>query len=427
MRRANSPLSSLLVAASIFGIATRAGAQTERVLYNFSSSPIYQDYGPSAGLVVDKAGSLYGVTGGGGNGSNPDCNTVYYNSCGVVYEVSPKPGGGWGEKVLHNFGNGQDGYFTQSALILDAAGNLYGTTMYGGKNGGGIAFELMPQTDGGWKEKVLYNFCSVANCADGNRPDSPLIFDASGSLYGETSYGGTTETAGTIFELSPKADGGWTEQVLYAFSGTEVYTGAGYGLTLDKAGNLYGVGYPGISNDLCSFGCGLVFELSPQSSGTWAYQVLFDFESYPGTGYLPYCQLIIDQSGNLYGTTFGGTAFELSPGSGGAWTETILHSFPAYAGDGALLGAGLVADGAGNLFGTTQSGGAYGNSGDGTAFELTPQADGSWTESILHSFGNKKDGVSPVGGLVFDEYGNLYGATGGGGTNGGGTVFAIKP
>jgi hypothetical protein len=92
-----------------------------------------------------------------------------------------------------------------------------------------------------------------------------------------------------------------------------------------------------------------------------------------------------------------------------------------------LLGAGLVADGAGNLFGTTQSGGAYGNSGDGTAFELTPQADGSWTESILHSFGNKKDGVSPVGGLVFDEYGNLYGATGGGGTNGGGTVFAIKP
>jgi uncharacterized repeat protein (TIGR03803 family) len=432
MRSANFPLSLLLVAASIFGIATRVGAQTERVLHSFDSSSNPQSvYYPSAGLVVDKAGNLYGATQAGGNGSSPLCNTDYLNACGVVYEVAPKAGGGWGEKVLHNFGNGQDGYFTQSGLILDAEGDLYGTTMYGGKNGCGIAFELMPQTGGSWREKVLYNFCSVANEADGQYPDSPLIFDASGNLYGETLYGGTTELAGTVFELSPKA-GGWTEKVLYAFSGNGV--AGGYGLTLDNAGNLYGVGSGGISNNgPCNFGCGLVFKLSPHSGGSWTYEVLYEFYSYPDDGYSPYSQLIIDQSGNLYGTTFygglngGGTAFELSPSSGGVWTEKLLHSFAFNNVDGFLPEAGLVADSAGNLFGTTEAGGAYSNYGYGTAFELVPQTNGSWTESILHSFGNGTDGSNPVGGLFFDDLGNLYGATGGGGTSGGGTVFAIKP
>jgi uncharacterized repeat protein (TIGR03803 family) len=381
---------------------------------------------------MDKAGNLYGATQAGGSSTNPLCDTNYEDSCGVVYELLPKSGGGWTEKVLHSFGSGQDGYFTQSGLILDAEGDLYGTTMYGGKNGCGIAFELMPQAGGSWKEKILYNFCSLANEADGQYPDSPLIFDASGNLYGETLYGGATELAGAVFELSPKDDGGWAEKVLYGFSGTGV--AGGYGLTRDNAGNLYGVGSGGISNGgPCNFGCGLVFELSPRSGGSWSYQDLYDFYSYADDGYDSYSQLIIDSAGNLYGTTFygglytGGTAFELSPGSGGVWTEKILHSFAYNDVDGFLPGAGLVADGAGNLFGTTQVGGAYGGYGDGTAFELSPEMDGSWNESILHNFGNGTDGVSPVGRLILDTHGNLYGATGSGGTAGGGTVFEIMP
>jgi len=446
MPSVNRSLSSLLVAACIFGTATWAGAQSERVLHSFNSGAYPQGgYGPSAGLVIDSAGNLYGTTQSGGTGSNPLCYAGDVEGCGVVFEVSPKPGGGWSERVLHNFGNGQDGYFTQSSLILDADRDLYGTTMNGGTHGCGTLFELIPGAGRSWGEKILYNFCSKTNEADGQTPDSPLTFDASGNLYGETLYGGPSGSGGgggTVFELSRKADGSWGEKVLYGFSG--YFAAAGYGLTLDAAGNLYGVASGGVfNNGPCNFGCGLVFKLTPRSDGnstSWTYKVLYEFYSNGDDGYQPNSPLLLDSSGDLYGTTFYGgigpcdcgTVFELTPGSGGAWTEQILHSFVFNNVDG-LFPEGLVADTAGNLYGTTQAGGAYSNDGYGTAFELMSQTDGSWTESILHNFGNETDGAYPVAGPIFDAYGNLYGTTYEGGAAGGGAgqaagiVYAIKP
>jgi uncharacterized repeat protein (TIGR03803 family) len=437
MHSVNCSLGLLLVATSIFGTATCAGAQSERVLHSFNSSVYPQGgYEPSSGLAIDTAGNLYGVTQSGGTGSNTLCYSGDVEGCGVVFEVSPKHGGGWSERVLHNFGNGNDGYFTQSSLILDTEGDLYGTTMHGGTHGCGTVFELIPEAGGSWGEKILYNFCSKTNEADGETPDSPLIFDAYGNLYGETLYGGPSGSGGsggTVFELSRKADGSWGEKVLYGFSGD--FAAGGYGLTLDAAGNLYGIASGGIfNNGPCNFGCGLVFKLTPHSDGHWAYKVLYDFYSNGEDGWNPDSALLLDFSGNLYGTTFYGgigpcdcgTVFKLTPGPGGEWTEQILHSFVFNNVDG-LFPVGLAADTAGNLYGTTQTGGAYSNDGYGTAFELMPQTDGSWTETILHNFGKGTDGLIPVAGPIFDAYGNLYGTTGGGGTQGGGTVFAIKP
>lgn len=448
MRTVNLPLgllTAVLVAPAIFTTATYAEGQSERVLHSFNLTSNPQGgYSPSTALAIDTAGNLYGTTQNGGTGSNSSCNfSSGSGGCGVLFEVSPKVGGGWTEKVIHMFGNGADGYFPASALILDSRGDLYGTTVYGGTHSCGTVFELIPGAGGSWTEKILYNFCSRTNAADGATPDSPLIFDASGNLYGETQYGGPSGSdvgGGTVFELSPKAGGGWAEKVLYGFSGGG--DAGGYGLTLDAAGDLYGVGGAGgISNGgPCNFGCGFAFELTPHSGRSWTYKLLHDFYSSSEDGYEPNSPLLLDPSGNLYGTTFYGgsgpcgcgTVFELTPGPGGEWTERILHSFVYNNVDG-FLPAGLVADAAGNLYGTTLVGGAYGGYGYGTAFELHPQTDGSWTEKILHNFGNGTDRIGPLAGLVFDAGGNLYGTTNAGGAAAGGvgeaagTVFALKP
>ncbi|MGA7459437.1 MAG: choice-of-anchor tandem repeat GloVer-containing protein [Candidatus Korobacteraceae bacterium] len=341
-----------------------SGAWTEKVLYSFCAQTNCTDgEGPHAGLIFDAAGNLYGTTLSGG---------IYGGyGAGTVFELTPTAGGGWTEQVLHSFGNGADGLTLYSGLISDAAGNLYGTTYYGGTYGYGTAFELTPAAGGGWTEGVLHNFTYY----DGQQPWAGLIFDAAGNLYGTTYYGG-----------------------------------------------LY-LACPGGASD-----CGTVFELMP-GGGRWGETILHNFGT-GGDGFSPTAGLILDAAGNLYGTTngggtynqYGGTVFELTPGVGG-WTETLLHSF-GNGTDGEAPDGALVFDTAGNLYGTTGGGGTYGG---GTVFELTPTVGGGWTEQVLHNFGNGVDGANPYTGLIFDAAGNLYGTTQSGGNHGAGTVFELTP
>jgi uncharacterized repeat protein (TIGR03803 family) len=364
------------------------GGWTEQVLYSFCSQPNCTDGStPVAGLILDAAGNLYGTTLYGGS---TDCPA----GCGTVFELSPTGSGGWTETVLHSFtNNGADGYGSSAGLIFDPAGNLYGTTRGGGSgcnpNGCGTVFELTPATGGGWTEHVLYSFCSQPNCTDGSTPVAGLILDAVGNLYGTTFYGGT-QYDGTVFELSPGKGGGWTETVLYNFcSQTNCPDGSNpsAGLTFDAVGNLYGTTVTGGDSGVpCgNFDCGTVFELTPATGGGWTEQVLYSFGAYPDGGQ-PSASLILDAAGNLYGTTFYGgtsdicgggcgTVFELAPAGGAGWTEKVLYNFNwnGNGTDAANPSAGLIFDAAGNLYGTTYAGGNLNQcsgSGCGTVFEL---------------------------------------------------------
>ncbi len=419
-----------IVAVTAFVTGTRVFAQQERVLHSFGNG---QDgINPDAGLIFDAAGNLYGTTYQGGTGV---CSHLVPPSCGTVFELSSRSGASWTEKVLHNF-RGKDGVEPSGSLIFDTGGNLYGTTQEGGAGlckdqnrlliGCGTVFELSPAGGGRWTEKVLYSF--VNNGADGFEPKAGLIFDASGNLYGTTFVGGAYGY-GTVFKLSPSAGGSWTETVLHNFNqdGTDG-VGPNASLIFDAAGNLYGTtvgGGPGVN--------GTVFELTPLGGGSWAEAVLHNFNDMD-EGYDSQASLIFDASGNLYGTVaFGGaggvdaegSVFELTPVAGGSWTTTVLHNFNENGTDGATSTAGVIFDATGNLYGTTEDGGP--RNVYGTVFELTPQTGGGWTEKILHDFGNGSDGVNPLAGLIFDAAGHLYGTTAGGGAYGGGTVFEIKP
>ncbi len=346
------------------------------------------------------------------------------------------------EKVLYSF-EGPPGYpaTTYAGLVSDAAGNLYGTSEQGGFGceqwGCGTVFELSPNGSGGWTETVLYTFCMLWACGDGDQPAAGLIFDGAGNLYGTTAGGGI-HGDGTVFEMSPNGSGGWTETVLHSFNdnGTDGADPQFAALIFDARGNLYGTTVVG-GIHCGGYGCGTAFELSPREGGGWTETVLHSFGN--GTdGQNPYAGLIIDAAGNLYGTTGGGgihgdgTVFELSPREGGGYTETVLHSFgnPATQDGNGPLG-GLISDAAGNLYGTTEGGGIHSG---GTAFELSPREGGGWTETLLHSFGNPatQDGFAPSAGLISDSAGNLYSTTFLGGIHscqgaGCGTVFELTP
>ena len=345
------------------------------------------------------------------------------HGAGMVFELIPQTGGGWKEKVLHNFNNdGKDGVGPYASLIFDTAGNLYGTTFGGGAIGYGTVFELKPKAGGTWTQKVLHSFNAQT---EGFYPTAGLVLDSAGNLYGTTS-GNDLTTNGMVFELSPRAGRGWKEKVLYRFKSETVYAG----LVLDSAGNLYGTTPKGPGHT-----GGRVFELVPQKGGRWKEKVLHQFTKNGMDGYFPEATLILDTTGNLYGTTsFGGahdagTVFELTPRAEGRWTEALLYSFRKNGIDGAFPDGSLIFDAAGNLFGTTGGGGP---DNAGAVFELTPAAGGGWNEKVLHKFRKDgRDGNFPEAGLVLDAEGNLYGTTfeGGTGTCGGGcgTAFEVTP
>jgi uncharacterized repeat protein (TIGR03803 family) len=385
-----------------------SGGWTEKKLHNFGNGS--DGINPIAGLIFDGAGNLYGTAGGGSYGY------------GTVFEMSPNGNGGWTEKKLHNFGNGSDGTGPGAGLIFDGAGNLYGTTVRGGSHGYGTVFELMPQQGGNWHEKVLHNF-SLDN--DGVNPYAGLIFDSGGNLYGTTPDWGRYQS-GTVFELMPQQDGSWHERVLHNFDFYNDDAASPNALSFDADGNLYGTSYDGGSNDL-----GTVFQLIPAGNGSWTESVLFNFNLNASDGAYPSASLISDAAGNFYGTTAwggtydAGTVFEISPNGSGGWTEKLLHIFRynGHGSDGANPNASLILDGNGNLYGTTTNGGS---SGIGTVFEMSPDGSGGWTERVLHNFA-LGDGWSPYAGVTFDGLGNLYGTTAGGGRNQEGTVFELSP
>jgi uncharacterized repeat protein (TIGR03803 family) len=427
MKRCGNAIMTL-VFALVATFAQRAVAQ-EKVIYGFSGSP--DGSAPYGGLIMDAAGNLYGTTSSGGDVDTP------YDTNGTVFELTPATGGGWTEKVLYNFGAASgDGTNPYCNLIFDAKGNLYGTTAAGGAHGDGTVFELMPGSGGTWTEKVLYSFGVTS--ADGATPSrSSLVFDAAGNLYGTTRYGGGNSvnnggglsTAGTVFELMPGSGGAWTEKVLYSF-GANSTDGANPtgGVVLDATGNVYGTTlYGGVSNS------GTVFELASGSGGTWTESILHSFDANGTDGSLPIAGLIADAQGNLYGTTYGGgsnpfyggfgVVFELSPTGGGNWSEQIIHSFAASITDGDYPYCKLIFDAAGNLYGTTSSR-LYGY---GEVFKLSPAA-GGWTENVLYFFNPNPDGQSPQGSLFISPAGALYGTTSTGGPNDaglGGIVFEI--
>jgi uncharacterized repeat protein (TIGR03803 family) len=401
------------------------------VLYDFAATTT-DGAVPSAGVIFDSAGNLYGTTTDGGT-----------NGKGTVYELSPVTGGGWTKTILYNFGKTTSDAAAPNAALVFGKGNLYGTTAQGGTIGMGTVFELSPAQGGGWTETILWNF--GLSTTDGEVPEAGLVFDSKGNLYGTTNQGGANTTWaagsggwGTVFELSPPVSGSvWTEKILYAFgylSQTDGYFPTA-GVIFDSAGNLYGTTSDGgAGQDL--EGGGTVFELSPTTSGPWKETVLYSFGGGSPNGYSPEGGLVMDATGNLYGTAhsggngFGldGTVFEISPATGGGWTETVLHSFGAYETDGINPTSTLLLDADGNLYGTTYAGGA---NQVGMVYELTHEAGGSWWEQPLYNFGaSATDAAHPYAGLIFDGAGRLYGTTEYGGTHGsgstGGTVFEIE-
>jgi uncharacterized repeat protein (TIGR03803 family) len=350
------------------------GGWTKTTLYAFQSEN--DGAFPAAALIFDGAGNLYGTTYRGGTG------TCQPDGCGTVFELSPNGSGGWTETVLYNFQGGAgptaDGA-SPWGLIFDKAGNLYGSTELGGNTGNncsqgcGTVYELEPQAGGGWAEQILYRFCPQGGrCSDGSWPQAGLTFDESGNLYGSAAYGGnSTFQFGTIFELTPGGGGSWTETTLYEFKGdtvnpSDAATPNG-GLIFDRSGNLYGTAsgagmfaYPGA-----------VFELSPTGAGGWTESVPFTF-AFPlngNEGFLPYAGLVLDQSGNFYGTTASGGSntcnegngcglvFGLSPAGGGALSQTPLYAFQDGS-SGAFPNSGLIFDQAGNLYGVAEGGGS---------------------------------------------------------------------
>jgi hypothetical protein len=272
------------------------------VLYAFSAGGDGWDLlGP---LTFDAAGNLYGTTGEGGN---DNCSVNDGFGCGTVFELSPAADGSWAKTRVYDFEANQGWYPWGTKLIIDAAGNLYGTAFHGGVSGYGVAFELTPNADGSWTEKVLHEFQPAGS--GGDNPNCGLLFDAAGNLYGTTFYAGA-HGYGNVFELVPTAGGGWEERILHQFTGGKDGANPFAGLTFDGAGNLYGTATGGGAD-----GYGVIFELLPQSGGGWNERVLHAFT---GSGGETPNGVIFDAAGNLYGSTWagtgnGGVVYEITP------------------------------------------------------------------------------------------------------------------
>ena len=244
---------------AVFEVSPGPTGWTESVLYNFCSKPQCSDgYEPFSGLILDGKGSLYGTTDAGGN-YPPACPVS--GGCGVVFKVKPNPDGSWKYRVLHRFAAFKtDGVAATGELVLDPAGSLYGATDQGGRYtcwgtmGCGTVYKLTPQPNGHWKETILHNFRQNKN---GYNPSAGVVLDPAGNLYGTTGFGGGTCNCGVVYKLAPSPDGSWTYTVLHSFTGDDGASPAA-NLIFDDQGNLYGttvLGGPG--------GAGVVFEITP--------------------------------------------------------------------------------------------------------------------------------------------------------------------
>lgn len=407
----------LNVVPTLFLISLAFGT-SERALYNFGAPGSGDGLYPFAQIVLDSSGNLYGTTQMGGS----------YNA-GILFELSPNGKGQWTETVLHEFTGGSDGDNPGAGLLFDSAGNIYGTAGYGGANGSGVVYELSPQSGGGWAYNVLYSFGAYPTSGDGLGPNSALVFDKQGNLFGTTSEGGVAgcfEGCGTVFELSPVGGGVWKEQLIHEFPGDgsdgELPSG---GLTIDSSGQLYGTAQNGGAT-----GSGILYQLRySSSSNKWLETIVHQFTSTATDGGFPEGG-VVSRGGHLYGTTEGGgvnghgTIFDTTFSKSSGWVTTTLYSFgQSFSGDGISPQSGLTVDSTGNLYGTASYGGAFNYYG--AAFELSKSANNTWSETILHSF-NGTDGFAPVATPVL-RGGRLYGTAPEGGANSSGVIYLIRP
>ncbi len=416
----------MLLAPLVFALAiltiNPASAQTYTVIHNFTGGP--GGATPYAGVVIDHAGNLYGTTAAGGGGS---CSSSEFGTgCGIAFELNPSNGL---FTTLWQFTGGLTDSANPTTMLLGPGASLYVSTENGVQCG--TIVSLSPPVspprsiqENHWIETILYKFQESDGCV----PSGNLAMDAAGNLYGATNLGGS-QGQGTVFELTP-SNGTWSESILHNFSGTSDGGGPVGGVTFDAAGNLNGTTFSG---GAFGFG-GAVFQLVAASD--WHENVLYSFTC-GEDGCQPFSGVTFDSAGNLYSSTSGiecqggaaGNVFQLSSGS---WSYSSLYCFPGSFGGGPYRSA-PVFDQAGNLYGTTYAAGA---NGWGSVFKLTP-SNGSWTYTSLHDFTGDNDGGYPVGNLVFDANGNLYGTAscggsmgmcfGSNGQHGKGVVFKITP
>jgi uncharacterized repeat protein (TIGR03803 family) len=386
-------LSRLIVVLTFLAVSTSSAAVHEQLLHGFANNPASA---PDTVLISDSSGNLYGTTFSGGHQ-------------GTVFELLAQSGGGYKYQVLYTF-QGKDGSEPAGRLLLDPSGTLYGTTMSGGANECGVVFRLTPGSEGTWTESTIHDF----TCTDGTLSQTGLIFDSEGNLYGGTTQGGQGN-GGVVFQLKPSGNGQWKLKVIDTFT-YDNGRGPSSELAFDSKGNLYGGNITRI------------FELSPNSDGTWTESTPYTFNP-PTDGQATYGVLTFDSAGNLFGTNAAGVnnsgaAWELSPNSGG-WAITVLHAFSGGL-DGRYAYGGLILDASGNAYGTTGRGGRFDR---GVAFKLTPNGSGAWAFTVLHSFTGNKFGGIPTAGLLLDGVGNLYGTAAIGGNpacqSGCGVVFEL--
>ena len=336
---------------------------------------------------------------------------------GTVYKLTHNSSG-WVLTSLYDFSGYGDGQNPWGGITFGPDGALYGTTYGGGLYGWGVVFKLQPEPTRCttalcyWRETVLYNFTGGS---DGSSPQGAVIFDSAGNLYGSTLNGG--QGNGVVYELSP-AQGSWNMNVLYRFKGGSDGQGPEDGVVMDRFGNLFGTTFLGGTNDV-----GTAYELTPGASG-WTERVLHSFAG-GDDGKYPTVP-VVDPSGNVFGATSedgangDGTVFELQR-TGGSFSYSIIYQFNSLAGPPCDAECGLTLDSAGNLY----SDGYGGSNGGGTIFELSPSS-GSWNLTVLWDL-TEQQGLYPGNRPIFDAQGNLYGTTEYGGRGNDGNVWQLTP
>jgi uncharacterized repeat protein (TIGR03803 family) len=385
-----------------FQVSVTYTTGTLDLLHSFTGGP--DGANPYGGLTMDASGNLYGTASRGGA-----------HNGGTAFKLT-RAGSGWTFNPLYSFGNGpNDGWLPEAKVVIGPDGALYGTTYVGGENGCGdngygcgTVFKLQPPVKAcksalcPWTETVLYRFTGYM---DGANPASEVVFDTAGNLYGTTLYGGDCGgSCGTVYQLK-SSGAGWTEKVLYRFTGDTDGSQPMAGVAIDQLGNLYGTTTMG--GDLtCSGGrgCGTVFQLM-RSGSNWQYNALYAFHD----GNMPALNTIaIDQAGNLYGAAFYGV-YSLSVGS---WNYNVISDERADS---------ISIDNAGNLYGMGED-----DYGHVSIFKLT-LSNGNWIYGVLYDFTGRSNGAGLFGNLVVDSAGSVYGTASDGGANDDGVVFRWPP
>lgn len=399
-------------------------------LYDFGSDAQY----PQGSLIMDSANNFYGTAGGG------VYNDYCFEGCGTIYELSPSTNGTWTEGVLHYFqGGNSDGSTPTGTLVRDAAGNLYGVTSQGGPSTSNFCGTIFAIIGGNYS--VLHNF-GIAGSGDGCYPRSGMTMDSAGNMYGTTWFGGSADF-GTVYELVPNGSGGWNYSVIYNFLGGASNDGGDpiSALTLDAAGNLYGTTEIGGDNAYCfsssGNGCGTVYELSPTGEGVFTERVLYVFKGQTNGDLIhPTNGVTFDSHGNLYGvisyggSTCGGRSREgcgaiyilyLQPNN--TWAVRTVYDFSADASnvDAANYPTGDLAYYNGVFYGYAHGGASQ----EGTIYTITPSNHGTWTQQTIYSFGYYPDGAWGAGSPIFGADGTMYGVTTYGGLNSRGVAFSL--